>query len=418
MGFADDWKKAKTTFEAATKAKKPSESFLGVFRKGSGIESALKDADSAKTAGDLRKAVAALDKASTAYTATLDKSINDPKAVASDAKKAYADASAKLKEQLAAIAQSAAATAASLDKADKKAAVDPAQQRVQVEALKAVKAHVALRQRVFLQLEQTSTDFSKRGLELEKTVELAQKQLQAAKAAKAKGETMQAGIAAGAVAQFADKAATALKAMQTEWSKYAAGGGDLMKAREDARGDYDNLPPAEQHYRKESNELFGKGDKVQQGIQARLKALANRVLEAQAMAEEAEKYQVIGVKPEVHLARVNEIAKRLSALKSELSTRVEKADGWERMTPMLQSKDAKGKEQTRGIIQAVLTKHGESIKEVGVLKKRLEALPESALDDRAVAAAKDGADKLIAEFIKDAPIVASKGQTLIKALGG
>src|SRR5512146_2774740 len=113
VGFADDWKKAKTAFETATKAKKPSATFLGVFSKGTGIGSALKDADSAKTAGDLRKAVAALKKASTDYTVTLDKAINDPKAVASDAKKAYADASKKLKEQLAAIAESALATAAS-----------------------------------------------------------------------------------------------------------------------------------------------------------------------------------------------------------------------------------------------------------------------------------------------------------------
>ncbi|MGE5117853.1 MAG: hypothetical protein ACM3N6_15325 [Betaproteobacteria bacterium] len=418
MGFADDWKKAKTAFETATKAKKPSATFLGVFSKGTGIGSALKDADSAKTAGDLRKAVAALKKASTDYTVTLDKAINDPKAVASDAKKAYADASKKLKEQLAAIAESALATAASLEKADKKTAVDPAQQRKQVEALKAVKEHVALRQRVFLALEKISMDFTKRGFELENTVKLAEKQLATAKAAKAKGETMQAGIAAGAVGQFADKAAGTLKAMQSEWDKYAAGGGELMKARSDGGIDYQSLAPGDQHYRAESNSLFGAGDKVQQGIQAKLKSLATKVLEARAMAEEAEKYQVVGVKPEVHLARVAEIAKRVTALKAELEIRVGKAEGWERMTPELVKKDAKGKLQNIELTRGILAKHAEAVKEVGLLQGRLKALPESALDDRAVTTAVTDANKLIAAFAKDAPIVATKGQALIKALGG
>lgn len=418
MGFADDWKKAKTAFETATKAKKPSDSFLGVFRKGTGIEAALKAADASKTAGDLRKAVAALKKASTDYTATLDKAINDPKAVASDAKKAYADASKKLKEQLAAIAESALDTAASLEKADKKAAVDPAQQRKQVEALKAVKEHVALRQRVFLTLQKTSADFSSRGFELEKTIEQAEKQLAAAKAAKAKGETMQAGIAAGAVAQFADKAADQLKAMQTQWDKYAAGGGELMKARSDGGIDYASLPPGEAHYRAESNKLFGEGDKIQQAIQAKLKSLATRVLAARTLAEEAEKYQVVGVKPEVHLARVAEISKRLNALKIDLGTRVEKAHGWERMTPELVKKDAKGKQQTADLTRTILAKHAETVKEVALLQNRLKALPETALEDRAVQNAVTAANKLIADFGKDAPIVVAKGQALIKALGG
>lgn len=418
MGFADDWKKAKTTFETATKAKKPSATFLGVFSKGTGIGSALKDADSAKTAGDLRKAVAALKKASTDYTATLDKSINDPKAVASDAKKVYADASKKLKEQLGAIAESALATAASLEKVDKKAAVDPAQQRKQVEALKSVKEHVALRQRVFLELQKISMDFSKRGSELENTVKLAEKQLAAAKAAKAKGETMQAGIAAGAVAQFAGKAEDTLKVMQSDWNKVAAQGGDLMKAREDRKSDYADLAEGDAHYRQESNTLFGAGDKVQQGIQARLKSLATRALEARAMAEEAEKFQVVGVKPEVHVARVAEISKRVAALNSELATRVEKAAGWERMLPMQMSKDAKGKQQFIDVIRGILTRHAEAAKELGVMQSRLKALPESALEDHAVTTAVTDANKLIAAFAKDAPIVATKGQAVIKALGG
>jgi hypothetical protein len=45
-------------------------------------------------------------------------------------------------------------------------------------------------------------------------------------------------------------------------------------------------------------------------------------------------------------------------------------------------------------------------------------LPESALEDRAVTTAVTDVNKLIVAFAKDAPIVATKGQAFIKALGG
>lgn len=44
-GYVDDWKKAKTKFEADTGRRKPDAKFAGAIRKGSGIESALKTID-------------------------------------------------------------------------------------------------------------------------------------------------------------------------------------------------------------------------------------------------------------------------------------------------------------------------------------------------------------------------------------
>jgi hypothetical protein len=55
MPLSPLWKAAKTTFENTTKQKKPSEKWIGNIRKSTGIESALKDIDSAKTASDLKK---------------------------------------------------------------------------------------------------------------------------------------------------------------------------------------------------------------------------------------------------------------------------------------------------------------------------------------------------------------------------
>ena len=50
MPFLTDWQQAKKTFETTTGKKKPSDKFLDIFRKATGIEDALKNLDKAKTA--------------------------------------------------------------------------------------------------------------------------------------------------------------------------------------------------------------------------------------------------------------------------------------------------------------------------------------------------------------------------------
>lgn len=76
MGFANDWKSAKTAFENATGKKKPSAKFMGVFHK-SGLEDVTKALDGALDKGDakaLEKALLDYVKSATAYQATLEKS--------------------------------------------------------------------------------------------------------------------------------------------------------------------------------------------------------------------------------------------------------------------------------------------------------------------------------------------------------
>ncbi|MHA7060493.1 hypothetical protein [Azospirillum argentinense] len=76
MGFASDWKSAKTAFETATGKKKPSAKFMGVFHK-SGLEDVTKALDSALGKSDakaLEKALLDYVKSATAYQTTLEKS--------------------------------------------------------------------------------------------------------------------------------------------------------------------------------------------------------------------------------------------------------------------------------------------------------------------------------------------------------
>ncbi|UKJ72017.1 hypothetical protein [Azospirillum brasilense] len=76
MGFANDWKSAKTAFETATGKKKPSAKFMGVFHK-SGLEDVTKALDSALGKSDakaLEKALLDYVKSATAYQTTLEKS--------------------------------------------------------------------------------------------------------------------------------------------------------------------------------------------------------------------------------------------------------------------------------------------------------------------------------------------------------
>ncbi|MGY0776612.1 hypothetical protein [Azospirillum argentinense] len=76
MGFASDWKSAKTAFETATGKKKPSAKFMGVFHK-SGLEDVTKALDAALGKNDakaLEKALLDYVKSATAYQTTLEKS--------------------------------------------------------------------------------------------------------------------------------------------------------------------------------------------------------------------------------------------------------------------------------------------------------------------------------------------------------
>lgn len=100
MPFVDDWTTAKSTFETTVNGKKPTKTFWGVFRKGTGIEKALGSLDKAKTKKDAIKAVSEFDKSVKEYCNLLDKEISNPKSVEPIDKEAYVKALGKLKKAL------------------------------------------------------------------------------------------------------------------------------------------------------------------------------------------------------------------------------------------------------------------------------------------------------------------------------
>lgn len=74
MPFQDQWKTAKTKFKEATGKKKPSEKFMGFYRKSAGLEGALKKIDAAvakKLPDDLATALEEYRKAHATYYATM-----------------------------------------------------------------------------------------------------------------------------------------------------------------------------------------------------------------------------------------------------------------------------------------------------------------------------------------------------------
>lgn len=76
--FAPQWKEIKVDYEAATDRKKPSEKFLGLFKKPTGLEAAFKSFDEALKKSDVEAAKKAYDtikKAADTYQKTLSKAV-------------------------------------------------------------------------------------------------------------------------------------------------------------------------------------------------------------------------------------------------------------------------------------------------------------------------------------------------------
>ena len=119
-----EWKDTKKEFEKSTDKKKPAEKFLGIFRKSSGIESALKKLDKSFKGIDTQKvtpksvkafedALAGFDKTKDAYIKQLEGALSKEK----DADSAYAKSLAVLKADLKAISAQASGQLAVFKKA-------------------------------------------------------------------------------------------------------------------------------------------------------------------------------------------------------------------------------------------------------------------------------------------------------------
>jgi hypothetical protein len=311
MALTDDWKSAKSLFETATKKKKPSEKFLGVFRKGTGVEGALKKADAAKTAADLRKALTEFKKEAELYTKTLKAAAADPKSVPAEDKASYIANTVALEKALDKLVTTGESMAASLDGADKKTKVDPALMKQEAE----LAAHLALRKKMFGVCTTVLADFKKQAGEIDTCLNKAVQFTAEAKKKHLANNQAEALVAIGVVNQFQQKAVGIMKSVEDDWTDRTKNGSEMMKAR----GDQKTLPTAwttekKAAYAKESNAAFGAYDAVQVQIQGVLSGMRLKIASVNRAAEEAATYTNQALDPKTFAARLTEINKEITDL--------------------------------------------------------------------------------------------------------
>lgn len=240
MPFAPVWKAAKTKFETSTNKKKPSEKFLGVFRKGTGVESAVKALDSAKKGEDIRKALASFKAAYTAYIGLLDTAAKDPKSVKPEDKSAYTMAIGELKNSLQKIevdAERIAAGAGDVGDKEKTTADAVLQKSLIADANK----HIALREQVLKDVTALNVKIKAAVTDMNNRLGLVEKQKTAAKDAGKTGNTMLHQVAVGVIDRHIDEAdgiVTANAALVRDFTKE---GSPMMKARGDQKEIFDKI---------------------------------------------------------------------------------------------------------------------------------------------------------------------------------
>ena len=428
--FKEDWKTAKTDFTTATQKKKPSATLLGMFSKGTGISSALEDADKAKTAGDFQKAMVAFRKAFDDYVKTLDKAVADPKVTPIADKTVYAGEVKKLKTALEVIYKSAGLTMQSLIDAatTTKTKIDPADVRKQAEAKKKaeedkVKAdaadkaytlHVAKRNALAQSLTKALQGYAAKGIEA--AAASAIKQAAAAKAAKAGRDTMGADVAAATADRFAEQATGLLAAISDDW-KTRSLSPEMIALRANPDG-YELVLPDK---KKLGEQAWAATEKVQRDANAYLAKMRSLVVQATAAAESTSAMRIAGPTPASLLKRITENKTRLDAMEggSVFSKLYGKVEGVRRMQKGYAEQQPVPdgfKTQWRNLKaehENALVQTGHAIQELTETHNRLKAIPQ---DDQTVVTASAAALQSLLAVRKMAEHYSKEGTVLVKEL--
>ena len=401
-----------------------------MFNKGSGIQGALEDADKAKTAGDLQKAMATFQKSYDDYLKTLDKAVADPKVTPVADKTAYADAVKKLKAALQAIHQSAGITMKSLVDAGAKTKdkVDTGDVRAQAEAKKneAKKEaeadiadkefvlHIAKRKALAQDLAKTLAGYQAKGIEA--AAASAIKQATAAKTANAARDAMGADVAAGAAERFADQGAKLLKEVSDDW-KVESLSPRMIALRLNPSG-YEIVRPKT---KKLGEGVWAATEKVQTEAATYIAKLRSLVVQANAAAEATSGMRISGPTPDALLKRIAEIKTRLEGLMdgsvfSKLDAKVEGVrrmqKGYSEQATMTQQMKTQWA-GLKGEHESALVQTGHAIKELTETHNRLKAIPQ---DDKAVATASAAAMQSLLTVRKMAEHYSKEGTMLVKEL--
>lgn len=300
MTLAADWKTAKTAFETATGKKKPSEKFLGIFRQGTGIESALKEVDGAKDAAALRKALAKFNTAYTDYVKLLEKNAADPKVVPAADKAAYVTAIGKLKGDLKKIEADGENIGKTLGDAGGKEKVD-------ANALKEADEHLKLREKGAAEAAGYVKSFQASLGKADQLIKLAAKQLDAAKAAGKSGNTMMHQVAVGVIQKCIAELEPIANKVDSDYDKATADSGTLMKARMDPATD--KLPESvKKGYLPKSKDAFKRMSAATAEMTSLRSEVMNKVEEARALLAEAEGAGSTMKDPSAYLAQLERLA--------------------------------------------------------------------------------------------------------------
>lgn len=290
MPFAPVWKAAKAKFETSTSKKKPSEKFLGVFRKGTSIESSVKALDAAKKGEEIRKALASFKAAYTAYIGLLDTAAKDPKSVKPEDKSAYVSAIGELKNSLQKIeADAERVAAASSDVGDKeKTSADAVLQKSLVaDATK----HIALREQVLKDVGILNQKIKASLADLNNRLALAEKQKDAAKDAGKSGNTMMHQVAVGVIDRHIDEAEEITATNATLVKDFTKDGSPMMKARGDMKDVFDKIAmPLQTELKAKRDKPWGAVSAAaaeQNTFIAQMKGVVEKMKAAKAKAEAA-----------------------------------------------------------------------------------------------------------------------------------
>ena len=315
MPLTADWKTAKSAFETTTGKKKPTAKFLGVFRKGTGIDASLAKADSAKTAKDLRTALDKFKTDATSYTKTLKAAAADPASVPATDKAAYITAVGVLDSALAKLIGTGELMATTLEKADGKSKVDvkDMQGKAEGENVKReadANEHLDKRKKIIGVLNACLAVYKKNAAELDDCLKNALAQTTQAKKMRDAHNSLQTKVAIGVVERFKEKAAGIMGTVDKDWANRAKQGGELALARGDfPKNNYPTSwgPDRASAYLKESGTLFRAGDGIQSQVQTTLSAMRQTIKDIEAASEEAIGYDNTSQDPQIFVQRLTEM---------------------------------------------------------------------------------------------------------------
>ncbi|MDX2131076.1 MAG: hypothetical protein SFY69_03370 [Planctomycetota bacterium] len=289
MPFVDTWKTAKKSFETMTHKKKPTDKFLGVFRKGTGVEEALKSLDKAKTGAELTKALATFKSAAATYTGLLEKTATDPSSVKAEEKSTYVAATNNLKAALKKIEEDAGKIASTMgDVGDKDKTT--ADEQMQKALIKEAEEHIKLREQVAKDAQALLDSLKKDLAKLTTSLSSCEKQVNVAKEAAKSGNLMGGQVAVGVIDRFLEESEALLKTDATRVKDFTKDGSPMMKARSDAGATiYDRITgPKGAELKQKRDKVWGPVTKVaaeQNTVISQMEGVVQKMSAARATAE-------------------------------------------------------------------------------------------------------------------------------------